>query len=102
MKTGHQAAPGPARRDASESISGATYCDSRVVRARFFARSIISKLHRDAASASNRLDRLAEEWLRVAMGSSGAFRTPGTASCWDRMQAGCSCVASGQRDLPGI
>ena len=33
-----------------------------------------------------RLDRLAREWPRVALGSSGAYRTPGTASWWGRIQ----------------
>ncbi len=33
-----------------------------------------------------RLARLAGEWPRVALGSSGQYRTPGTASWWGRMQ----------------
>lgn len=32
-----------------------------------------------------RLERLAEEWPRVALGSSGAFRTPGRPHWWARM-----------------
>jgi hypothetical protein len=34
----------------------------------------------------DRLARLASEWPRVALGSSGAFRTPGTPAWWGRMQ----------------
>ncbi len=33
-----------------------------------------------------RLARLAGEWPRVALGSSGQYRTPGTALWWGRMQ----------------
>ena len=34
----------------------------------------------------DRLARLANDWPRVALGSSGQFRTPGTPVWWGRMQ----------------